>query len=153
MTPKIPISDYNTLLTASRQNVTPNYAKELLSVILSGAVEKESPDNLVSDPINSRFRNGETDFIEAYKKASPMICAGNVACDIHYKADWSSRVRVSVPCSDPKTYNVCYGSEACICDNGYFKVSAAMPDTPVDYVGDQETLKEYAMLRFKRLDA
>lgn len=96
---------------------------------------KFGSDNLVNDPINELFKGTPTDFINSIERKRPGICTGNVACDIHYNLDWSSRVHVSVPCSDPKTDDVCYGANACICDNGFFIVTAVMPATPVSYVG------------------
>ena len=38
--------------------------------------------------------------------------------------------------------NPCFGTQACLCDNGYFKITANMPPRPLSYPGYAEYVKE-----------
>ena len=68
-------------------------------------------------------------------------CESVITCDIHYKLDWSYLARISdYSCSLAIENDPCFGSHACLCNNGYFRISSAMPDKPADYKGDSEIL-------------
>ena len=56
MTPKIPIAPYSVLSVAARQNVSPNYAKEVLFYLSRGSIIMPAPFNLVYDEFNAFFR-------------------------------------------------------------------------------------------------
>lgn len=62
-------------------------------------------------------------------------CLTSLTCDLHYELDWNYRLTSVMDCADAETKDPCYGTNACFCDNGYYKVSEAMPTRPEDYAG------------------
>lgn len=64
-------------------------------------------------------------------------CVGTIQCDLHYKLDWNFLARVSsLSCSEISSIDPCFGSDACICSNGYLRLRKDMPELPADYLGD-----------------
>ena len=72
-------------------------------------------------------------------------CRGSMMCDMHYELDWSYRLRTRVTCEEAERVDPCFATTACICDNGFFRVSEKMPAKPKDlvYDGFVEVLQEY----------
>lgn len=54
-------------------------------------------------------------------------CATTVNCDLFYQPDWGFEVQASVTCSEAIAGDACFGTFACACDNGYYRVSESMP--------------------------
>ena len=68
-------------------------------------------------------------------------CQSLLSCDIPYRLDWTFLARLdNLDCSTVSVTDPCFGSHACICDNGYFKISKDMPEKPDDYQGDSDIL-------------
>ena len=141
-TTMIPIAPYTTLAAAASELIVPNYAKDMIGYITE-ATGRESAR--VNDPMNA----GTTDsplprFFEDLTK-TPSSCSNNVSCDLLYDTDWSFRLRTELPCADAASKNPCFATNACLCNNGYFSVSEAMPEIDdLDvYTGDTEMLVEF----------
>ena len=55
-------------------------------------------------------------------------CVDQVECDFYYELNWDNYFRTVFPCGPLKSLaDPCFGSKACICDNGYFQIQADMP--------------------------
>ena len=144
LTPKLPVAAYDTFVNAAGQRVTPNYAREVLGYLSSQATPSGTPLNVVNEPFNDRLTTEPATFIESTSRRNPAHCIGNVQCELHYNLDWSYRLRVNAACSDADTADICFGTDACLCNNGYFRVERRMPSIPRDYSGDSESLLTYA---------
>ena len=73
----------------------------------------------------------------------PLItdfCTEMVTCDLHYELDWQFRLRAELTCESLANNDPCFGTFACMCDNGYVKVAENMPERPADYTGQDEVL-------------
>ena len=57
-------------------------------------------------------------------------------CDLHYRLSWDLLLEASTACSDSSaTTDPCFATQACLCDNGYFRVASNMPAAPATYPG------------------
>lgn len=149
LTPRMPVASYTTFARASQQRVTPNYAKDVLRYLITQASPSGTPLNVVNDPFNDRLTTEPSTFIESTKKRNPAHCIGNVHCDLHYNLDWNYRLRVNGVCSEPETETICFGADACLCNNDYFRVERRMPATPPVYSGDQDSFTAYRIELFR----
>ena len=76
----------------------------------------------------------------------------SVTCDLHYKLNWDYLLTAQIACTDilSNTIDPCFGTHACLCTNGFFRVATNMPEPPVTYLGTSNatTLRTYqAFLR------
>ena len=62
-------------------------------------------------------------------------CIDKIQCDLHYEKDWNYRLRKDFTCDETESLDICFATNACVCDNGYFKIAADMPSLPADYTG------------------
>lgn len=62
-------------------------------------------------------------------------CTDKITCDLHYEKDWTYRLRKDFTCDEAEKLDICFATNACVCDNGYYKISADMPSLPKDYSG------------------
>ena len=79
-----------------------------------------------------------------FKSTSKTVgtCSNNVSCDLMYDTDWSYRLRVEIPCEEADKKDPCFATNACICNNGYYSVSDAMPEVNLaTYSGDTQTVQ------------
>ena len=60
-----------------------------------------------------------------------------ITCDLHYKLNWDYLLTAQIACPDieSQTVDPCFGTHACLCTNGFFRVAQNMPDPPVTYLG------------------
>ena len=104
---------------------------------LSGGHTRE--DKFVAHEING-IENlpvfKENDEVTSYNQD----CVDTIMCDLHYELDWNFRLRADLTCEFLAENDPCFGTFACICDNGYVKVAVTMPERPDDYKGQTETL-------------
>ena len=147
MTPKIPVPRPNVIATASRQSTTPNYAKDLLSYIGIGMQpESDAQNSYVFHEDNARFISQPIEFYVDINRASPARCTGNVSCDLHYRSNWDYRLRAQAQCNSQEAEDMCFGTQACICDNGYYKVGSSMSDALQayrNYEGNKEIMLKF----------
>ena len=61
---------------------------------------------------------------------------------MHYELDWQFRLRAESTCDSLINNDPCFGTFACLCDNGFVKVAETMPVRPTDYTGLAEYLIE-----------
>ena len=95
-------------------------------------------DGLVNHPINpgmpAFLTNQDVPTID-------LECQETLSCDLHYNLDWYYLARMEdLNCAEVVQKDPCFGSHACICTNGYFRISEAMPEKPDDYIGDAQAL-------------
>lgn len=93
-------------------------------------------DTIVNHPIN----DGKPEYLPAVITNSdiPTIdkgCSSRITCDVHYEQDWSYRLQKEMTCDEAVKTDVCFVSYACVCSNGYYRITADMPAVPIDYVG------------------
>ena len=62
-------------------------------------------------------------------------CVSRVTCDLHYETDWSFVLKKTLACADVATTDVCFATYACVCNNGYYRITADMPEVPKNYDG------------------
>ena len=87
------------------------------------------------------------EFITA-NAVKPYSCSNLVSCDLFYDTDWNYRLRVELFCADAVQRDPCFATNACLCNNGYFKVSDAMPaEIPADFTGDSDTIELYKSIK------
>lgn len=134
----ISIAPATALLPASQEPSIPNYAKDLISFITD---IKSRETAMVNDPINEFVTDTPLPSFFHDKFLKPYTCSSNVSCDLHYDLDWSYRLRTIMACADAVNKDPCYATNACLCSNGYFSVSDAMPETsPDEYSGDSSIM-------------
>ena len=95
---------------------------------------------VINNPINEGKPNALPSIDYNRSVASPKEnCSaetGAVICDLHYRLDWDLLLEASTVCSDPSaTPDPCFATQACLCDNGYFRVASNMPAPPAAYLG------------------
>lgn len=89
---------------------------------------------LVNHPINPSMPFMKTN---ADVPTINISCQNTLSCDLHYALDWIYLARLeNINCADVLQIDPCFGTHACICNNGYFRISEAMPEKPLDYKGD-----------------
>ena len=93
-------------------------------------------EGLVNHPVNPGMPAFKTN------QDVPTIdhgCQEKLSCDLHYNMDWYYLARVTdLNCADVVQIDPCFGTQACICSNGYVRISEAMPEQPDDYIGDAQ---------------
>lgn len=63
-------------------------------------------------------------------------CSDFLTCDIHYELSYEIYLRMNFTCEELTTADPCFGTYACICDNGFTKISKTMPEEiPETYEG------------------
>ena len=56
------------------------------------------------------------------------VCpSGSVKCEMYYEPDWNYRLEANVDCATAIEDDPCFATNACVCENGYFKISKSMP--------------------------
>ena len=139
-TTRIPLASYDLFFTASKVATTPNYAKDVISYITDN---KSRSKPLV----NSSTNEGDDRTLPRFfsnTAITPSSCGAQVSCDLLYDLDWSYRLRTELSCAEAAKKNPCFATNACLCNNGYYAVSAAMPDdVPSDFSGDTSVLEAY----------
>ena len=61
---------------------------------------------------------------------------------MHYELDWSYRLNTQKSnCAEVATKDPCFATQACLCDNGYFRVASNMPARPKNYAGIKQYLE------------
>lgn len=78
-------------------------------------------------PTAFKYNDDVTDYI--------ANCIDKLTCDLHYELDWNYRLTSVIDCVDVLVKDPCFGTNACFCDNGYYKVAETMPVRPADYAG------------------
>ena len=126
---------------ASKESGTPNYAKDMIGYITTN---KSRSKRLVNNEIN---KDDDITLPRVYHDDGllrPSSCGDRVSCDLLYDLDWRYRLRAELSCSEAVDRDPCFATNACLCNNGYFAVSAAMPmEVPSDYSGDSAMFKKY----------
>ena len=71
-------------------------------------------------------------------------CDVRITCDMYYELDWYYRLRYAGTCTNVEEDEPCFGTFACVCDNGYFRLLESMPERPedVEETGLEEVLNE-----------
>ena len=68
-------------------------------------------------------------------------CVPQINCKFWKEESWDDEYREqSFPC-DYLIYDICYGLNACICDNGYWMITGNMPELeedPLDFFKEDE---------------
>ena len=63
-------------------------------------------------------------------------CTDFVTCDLHYELSYEIYLRMEFTCEELTTADPCFGTYACICNNGFTRVSKTMPEEiPETYEG------------------
>lgn len=65
---------------------------------------------------------------------------------MHYDLDWSTRLRITKSCSSAISDDPCFGTFACICDNGYMRIAENMPNVPGSYDGQSSIIENATIL-------
>ena len=55
-----------------------------------------------------------------------------ITCDMHYELDWYYRLRYEGTCGTVEADDPCFATSACVCSNGYYRLSESMPERPED---------------------
>ena len=97
-----------------------NYSRDILSAISREAGPKNS---LINHEINGL----QGQFVQSPEVNSAGTCEKKVICDLHYANDWDYKVKSSMSCAEARRNDPCFATNACICDNGFFRVSSLMP--------------------------
>ena len=112
------------------------FYKSILAELESGV---ERPSTVVNHPVN----DGKPDAIPAikYNPQAPEVSTNcdnentnEITCDLYYELDWSFYFTSKSTCFmlEKAKLDPCFGTFACLCDNGYFRVSENMPDPNVE---------------------
>ena len=111
------------------------YKKNILSELSGGHTRV---DKSVAHPLNESTDGHNVNINDAV----PLItdgCEDQIICDLHYELDWDFRLRAPLKCErladDP-----CFGTFACMCDNGYVRIATIMPERPAEYTGIVDAL-------------
>lgn len=98
---------------------------------------KNRPARVVNSPVNAlkglpvptafKYSTNVTDYAKN--------CVTSLTCDLHYELDWNYRLTSVTECAKAATADPCFGTNACFCDNGYYRVAQTMPARPIDYQG------------------
>ena len=63
-----------------------------------------------------------------------------MTCDLHYELDWDLLLEAKLECSELESAtDPCFATYACLCDNGYFRVTQNMPEPPETYLGSSNS--------------
>ena len=125
----IPIARYDILFPASQVDQEHNYARDLIKYI---------SQSKMGNQLANQARVFES------QGKSPSYCSSNISCDLLYDTDWSYRLRFESLCQDNIERDPCFGTSACLCDNGYFRVTEQMPDeVPDSFTGNVDILTQY----------
>ena len=103
-----------------------------------------------SSEINHEINGLKGTFDESTEVKSAGDCSDKVKCYLHYGLDWKERVRATLTCEEASKNDPCFATNACVCNNGYFRVSSQMPDKSAIAEDDAlgfvyETLKEASL--------
>ena len=141
----VPIQHYDKLLAEAREDtagldqdrVDEIIYKRNIFAELSGGHQRA--DKFVAHEING------VENLPDYKLNDEVLaitdnCVEQVTCDLHYELDWNFRLRADLTCDYLAQNDPCFGTFACICDNGYVKVAVTMPERPESYKGRTEEL-------------
>ena len=94
-------------------------------------------------PFNPQIE-AEGEYLSLYKKNYSTVridenCEEKIVCRFFSMKDWTKGFRdMILPCGYLK-YDVCQGTYACECSNGYWMTSEAMPSKDGDKAIDEET--------------
>ena len=64
-------------------------------------------------------------------------CTGTLQCELFYELDWSYYLTVTSDCGSVVVEDPCFGTEACVCSNNYYRIVDTMPE----YNGTNDLLK------------
>ena len=91
--------------------------------------------------VNNAFNEGKPDALPAVLTNAEVTtytknCLSNIECDLHYELDWTYRLTATMTCDEATTKDPCFGTQACLCDNGYYRIALNMPTRPANYAGN-----------------
>ena len=148
--PDLELAANTDLLASESARPTPETALYREIKGLNGDASTE----VINHPINEGKPNALPSIDYNPSVASPKEnCSaetGAVICDLHYRLDWDLLLEASTDCSDPSaTTDPCFATQACLCDNGYFRVATNMPEPPAVYLGSNNMSTYSLYLRNK----
>ena len=102
-------------------------------------------DVVINFPLNegkvANLIHAVYDLLPTNPEVDPIYanCDQSINCHLWYKVDWDYKYQVEARCTDMASGNdPCFATQACICSNGYERVSASMPPL-IDVIEVPET--------------